>query len=183
MLLSFFQKKIIIFWCIFIVYTSINDIIQGISSIIIFTSNEFTLKQILIQRLICVLSMKFDPCLGSKVKINMTLYEIIPVWIREVPDNLKTQEMCNEAMRIEPYSLAFVPDCSKTQEICDEAFEIDPFILWHVPDHLKMQGMCIRAVEAGLGLLEYVPNWFVTQGQIDLWRDNDYWYDDDKLIE
>ena len=86
-------------------------------------------------------------------------------------------------MCIEPYSLAFVPDCFKTQEMCDEAFEIDPFILWHVPDHLKMQGMCIRAVEAGLGLLEYVPNWFVTQGQIDLWHDNDYWYDDDKLIE
>ena len=51
----------------------------------------------------------------------MSLLEIIPVWIREISDNLKTQEMCNEAMRIEPYSLAFVPDCFKTQEMCDKA--------------------------------------------------------------
>ena len=66
--------------------------------------------------------------------------------------------MCNEAMRIEPYSLAFVPDCFKTQEMC----EIDPFNLWYVPDNLKTQGMCIRAVEICRGLLQFVPDWFVT---------------------
>ena len=113
----------------------------------------------------------------------MTLLEIIPVWIREIPDKLKTQEMCNEAMRIEPYSLAFLPDCFKTQEMCDKAIEIDPFILWHVPDNLKMQAMCIRAVKAGLGLLEHVPDLFVTQGQIDLWHDDDYWHHDDGIIK
>ena len=113
----------------------------------------------------------------------MTLLEIIPIWVREIPDNLKTQEISNEAMRIEPYSLAFVPDCFKTQEMCDKAFKIDPFILWYISDNLKMQEMCIRAVEAGLGLLEYVLDWFATQGQIDLWHDDDYWYDDDKLIK
>ena len=60
----------------------------------------------------------------------MALLEIIPIWIREIPDNLKTQEISNEAMHIEPYSfLAFVPDCFKTQEMCDKAFKIDPFIL------------------------------------------------------
>ena len=110
------------------------------------------------------------------------MLEIIPVWIREIPDNPKTQEMCKEAMRIEPYSLAFVPDCFRTQEMCEKAIEIDPFILWHVPDNLKTEGMCIRAVEAGLGLLQHVPDWFVTQGQIDLWHDDDYWHDD-KLIK
>ena len=64
----------------------------------------------------------------------MALLEIIPAWIREISDHLKTQETCNEVMRIEPYSLAFVPDCFKTQEICDKAVEIDP-------DNLKTQGM------------------------------------------
>ena len=43
--------------------------------------------------------------------------------------------------------------------------------------------MCIRAVEVGLGLLEYVPDWFVTQVQIGLWHDDDYWHHDDKLIK
>ena len=107
----------------------------------------------------------------------MALLEIIPVWIREISDHLKTQEMCDEAVRIESYSLAFVPDCFKTQEICDKADEIDPFILWHVLDNLKMQKMCIRAVKAGLGLLEYVPDWFLTQRQIDLWHNDNYWHD------
>ena len=112
----------------------------------------------------------------------MSLLEIIPVWIREISDNLKTQKMCNEAMRIEPYSLAFVPDRFKTQKMCDKTIEIDPFTLWHVPGNLKTQGMCIRAVEAGLGLLEYVPDWFVTQQQLKIWHDDDdYYYDDDEL--
>ena len=43
------------------------------------------------------LSIKFDP-------------ENVPCWIREIPGRLKTQEMYEEAVGIEPYSLAFVPD-------------------------------------------------------------------------
>ena len=35
-----------------------------------------------------------------------------------VSDHLKTQEMCNEAMNIEPDSLAYVPDRLKIQEMC-----------------------------------------------------------------
>ena len=95
----------------------------------------------------------------------MSLLEIIPAWIRETPDNLKTQEMCNETMHIDPYSSALVPDSFKTQKMCDKAIEIDPFTLLHVPDNLRTQGMCIRTVEAVLGLLEYVQDWFVTQQQ------------------
>ena len=49
----------------------------------------------------------------------MSLFEIIPVWIRETFDNLKTQDMCNEAMCIDPNFLAFVPDRFKTQKMCD----------------------------------------------------------------
>ena len=59
----------------------------------------------------------------------MSLLEIIPVWIRGTPDHLKMQEMCNKAMRIDPYSFAVVPDCLKMQEMCDKAIEIDPFTL------------------------------------------------------
>ena len=96
----------------------------------------------------------------------MSLLEVFPVWIREVSDNLKTQEMCNEAMCIEPYSSAFVPDFFKTPEMCDKTIEIDPFTLRFVPHNLKKQEMCIKAVEAGVGLLGYVTDWFVTQQQI-----------------
>ena len=133
----------------------------------------------------------------------MALLEIIPVWIREIPD-LKTQEICNEAMRIEPYSLAFVPDNLKTQEMCDKSVEIDPYILWHVPDHFKTQEMCIKAVGAGPSLLpyvpdrfktqemcneavrmdswslEYIPDWFVKQQHIEAWGDDVDYFDDDE---
>ena len=44
--------------------------------------------------------------------------ENVPRWIREIPGRLKTQEMCDEAVRIEPRSLSFVPDHFKTEDLC-----------------------------------------------------------------
>ena len=47
-----FSIKITVFWCMFIIFTSINDLIQGIASItessffIVFRLNEFTLCSI-----------------------------------------------------------------------------------------------------------------------------------------
>ena len=91
--------------------------------------------------------------------------------------------MCNEAMRIEPYSLPFVPDCFKTQEICNKAIDIDSFVLWHILDNLKTQVMCVKAGEAGLGLLAYVPDWFVTHQQIKVWHDDEEYCDHDEFIK
>ena len=39
----------------------------------------------------------------------MSYYENVQRWIREIPGRLKTQEMCEEAVWIEPRSLTFVP--------------------------------------------------------------------------
>ena len=66
----------------------------------------------------------------------MALYEGVPRWIIEIPDHLKTQEMCTETVRIEPRFLECVPDRSKTQ-ICNETVPIYPYLLEHVPGHLK----------------------------------------------
>ena len=90
--------------------------------------------------------------------------------------------MCNEAVCIDPYSLAFVPDHLKTQKMCDKAIEIDPLTLWHGPENLKTQEICIRVVEAGLELLEYVSDWFVTQ-QVKIWRDDGEYCDNDEPIK
>ena len=43
--------------------------------------------------------------------------------------------------------------------------------------------MCDKAVEEDPGSPEYVPDWFVVQEQIDLWGDDDDYYDDDGIIE
>ena len=63
-----------------------------------------------------------------------------------VPDHLNTQEMCNEAVCMVPYSLEFVAGHLKTQEICDEALRREPYTLRYVPDHLKTQEMCDEAL-------------------------------------
>ena len=56
----------------------------------------------------------------------------------EVPDHLKTQDMCYEVVRIEPTLLGFVPDCFKTEEMWDEAVRKWPSSSF-IPDYLRMQ--------------------------------------------
>ena len=53
-----------------------------------------------------------------------------------IPDDLKTQEMCNKEVDIEPRSLALVLNHFKTQEMCNKAACRDPWLLNHVPDWL-----------------------------------------------
>ena len=43
--------------------------------------------------------------------------------------------------------------------------------------------MCDKAVKDDPSSLQFVPDWFVTQEQIDIWYDDDYWYHDDELME
>ena len=49
------------------------------------------------------------------------------------------QEMCDEAVRMDPHSLEFVPGNLKTEGICNEAMRNNPCALWHVPDQYKTQ--------------------------------------------
>ena len=43
--------------------------------------------------------------------------------------------------------------------------------------------MCDDALRYYPYFLEYVPDWFVTQGQLKLWHDNNYAYNDEGLSE
>ena len=43
--------------------------------------------------------------------------------------------------------------------------------------------MCDDAAKDDSSSVEFVPDWFVSQQQIDLWCDNDYWYNHDDNIE
>ena len=75
--------------------------------------------------------------------------------VEDVPDRLLMQEMCDIALRMEPWSLRIIPDYFKSQEICDEAAARHPY------------------------MLENVPDWFVRKQQIRPW-DDDY---HDELIK
>ena len=56
-------------------------------------------------------------------------------WIVTIPDHLKTQEMCNETVHLNPLSLKYVPDHFKIQEMCDEVVRNKLCMLLFVPDH------------------------------------------------
>ena len=56
----------------------------------------------------------------------MALLEIVLVWIREIPEHLKTHEMCDESVDMESCSLTYVPYRFETEEICKEGVRREP---------------------------------------------------------
>ena len=73
---------------------------------------------------------------------------IIPSFLTLAPDSLKTQEMCNEAVRIDLWLLYDVSDYLKTQEMCNEAIEKVSWVLFDVPDRFRNLRMSIRALRS-----------------------------------
>ena len=100
-----------------------------------------------------------------------------PWMLEHVPEHLKTQEMCNEAVQSNPRTLRFVPEHLKTYEMCNEAVQSNPWMLELVSEHLKTQKMCNQALQSDPEVLEYVPDWFVTLQE--MWVED---FDDDELF-
>ena len=87
--------------------------------------------------------------LGSLNKVDISQYvkDLLNIWfLRFVPDQFKTQEICNRAVQSDPWVLRYVPDQFKTQEMCNRAMQRDPWMIEHVPDHFITQKMCNEAV-------------------------------------
>ena len=63
--------------------------------------------------------------------------------MRDVPDHLKTQEICSETVRREPYTLRYAADHLKTQRICEKAVEDEPETLEYISNHFKSRG-CVK---------------------------------------
>ena len=97
--------------------------------------------------------------------------------------------MCKKAVEEDTNLLKYVLDHLKTQEMCIKDRGC-PWLIGYIPDHFKTQDICIKAVEVCQRQLKYIPDWFVTQQQIKLWHDHDYycnnkdkffwWYEDHK---
>ena len=66
-----------------------------------------------------------------------------------VPDQFKTREMWERAVKRNIYALEYCRDQYKTQEMRERAAEIDPYVLRFVPDQYKTQEKYARAVERG----------------------------------
>ena len=63
--------------------------------------------------------------------------------------------------KLGPWALSYVPDQYKTQEMCNEAVEKSPEVLEHVPEHLNTQEMWNREVQSSPWMLEHVFDQFV----------------------
>ena len=97
---------------------------------------------------------------GSR-QMYIETVQIEPNFLTCVPDLFKSQEMCNEAVRMEPCcGVEFVPDRLKTEDMCIEAVRRDEYTLGYVPDNLKTQEMCNEAVRNKPAVFVLVPNRF-----------------------
>ena len=77
-------------------------------------------------------------------------------------------------------------DCLKNfqkQGMCNDAVDVDPWQLADVSDYLKTQKMCDDVVKRDSCSAQFVPDWFVTQEQLEIWADDDGYYDEDELVE
>ena len=96
----------------------------------------------------------------------MALLEIIPAWVREIPEHLKMQEMCDKAVDMELCSLAYVSYRFKTEEMCKEAVHREPYTLPYVHDHFnhfKTQEMCNEAMHENQTAFFLFPDRFETE--------------------
>ena len=59
--------------------------------------------------------------------------------MEDVRDRLLTQEMCDIAVRIEPWFLRIIPDYFKLREMCDKVVAHNPYMLKHIPDWFVTQ--------------------------------------------
>ena len=91
--------------------------------------------------------------------------------------------MCNEVMRTMPDAFHLIPDHFKTQGMCIKATEVNLWQLYHVPECFKTQELCNDAVKKEPSSLQYFPDWFMAQGQIKIWHNDDDYCNDDEVIE
>ena len=64
-----------------------------------------------------------------------------------------------------------------TQEMCQNVVENDLYTLKFVPDHFNTKEICDKAVRDDSSSLQYVPDWFVTSEQIQMWYDKSEYCD------
>ena len=90
---------------------------------------------------------KCNPCVGlkgiNKIKFFKKILSHILLYALDYISGI--QERYNKRVRREPHSLEFIPDDYKTQKMCNEGVEADPCLLKLAPVHLRTH--CFKVVE------------------------------------
>ena len=92
----------------------------------------------------------------------VSLCGFVSKWMQEIPDHLKMQGMCAEAVRKVFSLLAFIPDCLKTHEMYEKPVKLNRWTLRFVSDPLKTQEKCKGAVKKCPWSLVYVSDKYQT---------------------
>ena len=74
--------------------------------------------------------------------------------------------MCNKAVNRCFLAFDSVPDQCKTQEMCDRVVSEHPFFIVYCSDKYKTQEMCDEAADDSLAALKLIPDCFVTSKMI-----------------
>jgi flagellar motor switch protein FliG len=80
-----------------------------------------------------------------------------------VPENIKSLEFWHEAVKIAGHFLSFVDPLIISVELCHEAVRFHGEALSDVPKELKTEQMCLDAVKLNGRALKYVPEEFKTE--------------------
>ena len=67
--------------------------------------------------------------------------------------------------------------------MCKRVVEENPRLLKYVPDRFKTKEICDKAVSHDPSSWQYTPDWFLTQQQLKIWHDDDYYCNDNELIK
>ena len=74
--------------------------------------------------------------------------------------------MCDKEVNRCFFVFHSIPDQYKTQEMCNTVIPEDPSLIIYCPDKYETQRMCDEAVDDCLPALKLVPDWFVTSKRI-----------------
>ncbi len=81
----------------------------------------------------------------------------------KIPNEYKTQDMCNKAVDIEPLNLEFVPDEYKTVEIINNAFSKNKRVIHFIPPENITYEMYLATVCDHCGILDKIPEIYKTK--------------------
>ena len=94
--------------------------------------------------------------------LNLSSHEV--VWyVRNIPDNFKTPNICSQAVCMSPSSIMYVPGKYITGRMCNLVLRDEPSNFKHIPQEYLTQSMCDLAIDYEPDLIEHIPKRFITQ--------------------
>ena len=77
-----------------------------------------------------------------------------------VPDQYKTQEMCDKVVKENPWMLEHVPDQFVTQKMCNEAVKKSPCALWWYKGYEQRKAQKAKIKEELMSVAWHPDRWW-----------------------